>query len=88
MAGTGFLKITETVNGGRTYSQRLYDDVADFNEATMRLHMWLWLNGSQERSARVIMTWMRGEQYADHSVNVRYYVPGTIGHWYQILYRA
>ena len=86
MAGT--IRITETVNGGKTYAERLSKDARSFNDATMTLHAWLWLNGSQERSARVIMTWMRGEIYSDHSVNVRYYVPGTIGHWFEILYRA
>jgi hypothetical protein len=87
MASTGYIKITETTDGGRTYSQRLCDDVADFNDATLRLHMWLWLNQSQDMSAEVIMRWMRGEEYAGHSVSVRYYL-GTIGHWFEILYRA
>lgn len=84
----GTITVSETVNGGRSYSERLSHDVESFDDATLSLHEWLWLYGSQERSARVMMTWMRGERYADHSVNVRYYVPGTLGHWYTILYRA
>lgn len=88
MAGTGYIKVTETVDGGRKYSQRLCEDAGSFDEATLTLHMWLWLTQSQDMSARVIMTWMRGEIYSDHSVSVRYYVPGTVGHWFEIFYRA
>ncbi len=86
--GTGFLRVRETVNGGRTHVQRVYEDAASFNEATDTLHAWLWVTQSQAMALHVIRTWMRGECYADHSVTVRYYVPGTVGHWFDILYRA
>lgn len=85
---TGLLRVTETVNGGQNYATCVYEDVADFEEATMTLHEWLWLTHSQESAAKVIMTWMRGEQYADHSVHMISYVSGTVGHWFDILYRA
>ena len=88
MAGTRYIKVTETTDGGRTYSQRLCEDANDFTGATLTLHMWLWLTQSQRDAASVIMAWMRGEAYSDHSVSVRHYVPGTVGHWYEIFYRA
>lgn len=86
MAGTGSILITETFNGGREYRDRVFEDVADFTEATETLHAWLWLTQSQADAVRIIMTWMRGEFYSDHSVTVRYYVPGTVGHWFEIVY--
>lgn len=88
MAGTGKLSITETVNYGREYSTRLAEPVASFNDATEMLHAWLWLTQSQRAAVYVIMAWMRGEIYSDHSVSVRYYVPGTVGHWLDIQYVA
>ena len=88
MAGTGYIKVTETVNGGRDYRERVCEDAASFTEATETLHAWLWLTQSQRDAVRIIMTWMRGEIYSDHSVSVRYYVPGTVGHWFEIFYRA
>lgn len=83
----GTLTITEVVNGGRSARTELYLPVDDFNDATKFLFEWLWLFQS-ETARSIIMAWMRGEQYADHSVNVRHYVPGTVGHWFEILYRA
>lgn len=88
MAGTGYLKVTETFNGGRDYRVRVFEDVASFTEATETLHAWLWLTQSQRDAVRIIMTWMRGEMYSDHSVSMRHYVPGTVGHWFEIFYRA
>lgn len=88
MAGTGYITVTETVNGGRNYRDRVREDAASFTEATETLHEWLWLTQSQRDAVRIIMTWMRGEIYSDHSVSVRYYVPGTVGHWFEIFYRA
>lgn len=88
MAGTGSIRVTETVNGGRSYTERLSEDVGSFDEATMTLHEWLWLTQSQSMSVRVLMTFMRGEYYSDHSVRLRHYVPGTVGHWFEIVYMA
>lgn len=88
MAGTGYLAVSETVNGGRSYNERVNEDAASFDDALETLHMWLWLTQSQAMALHVIRTFMRGEIYSDHSVCVRYYVPGTVGHWYDILYRA
>jgi len=85
---TGYLAVSETVNGGKTAVQRVYEDVSSFDEATEVLHEWLWLTQSQRMALHVIRTFMRGEIYADHSVSVRYYVPGTVGHWFDIFYRA
>lgn len=84
----GSLRVTRTHNGGRTESHA-YDTTADsFNEATDTLVRWLWLNATLAMTQHVVKVWMRGERYADHSVCVRYYVPGTVGHWYDIMYRA
>lgn len=88
MARTGYIAVSETVNGGKTAVSHVYEDASRFIDATNILHKWLWLNQSQEMSAHVMVTWMRGETYSDHSVCVRYYVPGTVGHWFEIFYRA
>lgn len=84
----GTLTITEVVNNGRSAKTAMYLPVEDFNDATEFLFKWLWTFQSQETACNIIMAWMRGEQYADHSVNVRHYVPGELGHWFEILYRA
>lgn len=84
----GRLTVKETTNGGRSYRTRVDTPASRFYDATESLHEWLWLNCSRVMALHVIMTWMRGEVYSDHSVSVRYYVPGTVGHWFEILYVA
>ncbi len=84
----GWVRVQETVNGGRTHVQRMYENAASFDEATDAVHAWLWLTQSQAMALYVMKSWMRGESYADHSVNVRYYVPGTVGHWFNVTYCA
>lgn len=84
----GTLTVKETVNGGRSYRTHVDTSASQFVSATVSLHEWLWLNQSQETAAVIIIRWMRGEVYSDHSVSVRYYVPGTVGHWFEILYVA
>lgn len=88
MAETGFIRVKETTDYGRTYREHVYAPATRFVEATDTLHEWLWLNQSRVMALHVIMTWMRGEIYSDHSVSVRYYVPGTVGHWFEFLYVA
>jgi len=83
----GTLSIKERMQNNRE-GVRMSVPVASFNDATGVLHAWLWQFQTQKMACTVIMAWMRGERYADHSVNVRYYVPGTVGHWFDILYRA
>lgn len=86
MAAT--IMVSATKDRGKTYTVQLAKDVKHFEDATVSLHEWLWGNVPQEDCARVIMAWMRGEIYADHSVCVRHYVRGTVGHWFEIMYRA
>ncbi len=84
----GTLTVKETTDGGRTYATRVDTPASRFYDATESLHAWLWTNQGRVMALHVIMTWMRGEVYSDHSVSVRYYVPGTVGHWFEILYVA
>jgi hypothetical protein len=84
----GTLSVTETTDGGRTNTVRMNLLANDFEDATALLIAYLWRDQSLAMTQHVVKWWMRGERYADHSVNVRYYVPGTVGHWFTILYVA
>jgi len=82
----GTLTITERLSHE---SVRTTVDAAEsFEDATDKLIAWMWRDHTLAMAQHVVKVWMRGERYADHSVNMRYYVPGTVGHWFDILYRA
>lgn len=86
MAGT--IMVSSTQDRGKTYTVVLAAEAKHFEDATLSLHEWLCANVPQVDCAKVIMAWMRGECYADHSVCVRHYFPGKVGHWLEIMYRA